>query len=110
MGTPTQVPGTISETAALAQTNGFIGWSATTDRTSSTLLGGTTYRGAYANSTAYAVGDVVTYGGDTYTALQAVSSANTTAPVVGPVWRQASNKRGPAQVQDAVSRIPHFYR
>lgn len=109
MGVPTQVVGIAAETPSAIAAQGFIGWSANGDRTISTLVGGI-YRGPYATLTAYAVGDVVLFGGDTFAALQPVLASNAAVPVVGAVWRQASNKRGPAQVADSVSRVPHFFR
>jgi hypothetical protein len=39
-----------------------------------------TFKGAFAINTAYAINDVVTYGGNSFIALTAVTSANTTPP------------------------------
>lgn len=96
----TQVTGTASEVAySTTPAAGFFGWSPqdTTTRYVHNVTGGN-YKGAYANSTAYAVGDVVLSGGVTYRAVAAVANTNTTAPVVGAVWVDASNHRGAAEV------------
>ena len=110
MGTPTQVAGTPSEVPSNYSTVGYVGWSAQSDRVGATLLGGLAYKGTWATLTAYTVGDVVLYSGDTYTALQAVAGSNTTPPAVGAVWRSAGDKRGPAQVSSPTLSVPHFFR
>ena len=109
---PTQAAGVPAESFAAAQTAGYFGWSAQTadNKSLHTLLGGLVFKGPWATATAYTVGDVVSYQGDTFTALTAVLSTNTTPPAVGAVWRSASNKRGPSQVTDGTSPVPQFYR
>ena len=105
-----QVAGAVAPTYNAGLVSGYVGWSAQTDRTVYTVLGGLAYKGAWATTTAYAVGDVVSYNGDTYAALSAVPATNTSVPVVGEVWRAASNKRGLAQVLDAINPVPQFYQ
>lgn len=95
----TQTSGSASEVAySTVPTAGYYGWSPqdATGRTVHQVTGGN-YRGAYANSTAYAIGDVVSYNGATYRAKSAVSSSNSTPPALGSVWSDATNHRGLAE-------------
>lgn len=112
MGSPTQVTGTASESISAAATNGFLGWSPEPDRTVYTLRNGSdgSAATAYADSTAYAVGKSVTYGGTTYVVKTAVLGSNTTKPDVNSKFVAVDNRRGGAENTDAVSRRKQFYR
>ncbi|QLQ37985.1 hypothetical protein [Micromonospora robiginosa] len=112
MGVPTQAPGLVSESLSAAATNGFLGWSPEADRSQYTVRGGAdgSAATAYADSTAYAVGKTVTYGGKTYVVRTAVGSGNTTKPDVNSAFVLADNRKGPAEIQAATVRRPQFYR
>lgn len=112
MGTPTQATGLTSEAAGSAATNGFTGWSPEADRTSYTLRNGSdgSVATAYADSTAYAVGKSVTYGGLTYVVRTAVGAGNTTKPDVNSSFVAVDNHRGPAENTTATTRRKQFYR
>lgn len=106
----TQATGTTSEVPfSTVPAAGFFGWSPqdSVARTAHTVTGGN-YRGTYANSTAYAVGDVVTYNGATYRAVAPVGSGNSTAPTLGAVWADASNHRSVAEA--ATTSHSQYYR
>jgi hypothetical protein len=95
----TQVTGTTSEGGYTSTPSaGFFGWSPVdaVTRASHAVVGGN-YRGTYANSTAYAIGDVVLYNGVTYRAVATVSSSNSTPPSIGATWADATNHRGLAE-------------
>lgn len=112
MGTPTQGTGTASESAGSAATNGFTGWSPEPDRTVYTVRNGGdgSAATAYADSTAYAVGKSVTYGGQTYVVKTAVTSGNTTKPDVNTSFVSVDNHRGASEVSSATARRKQFYR
>ena len=59
--------------------------------------------GAYANNTAYAVGDVVTYSNHLYYVAEAVPNTNTTAPSDGSTWVLLSADPGPTQYVKDIS-------
>jgi hypothetical protein len=109
MPTPTQVTGTVQESLASQGTTGFLGWSPDSSNARYTVIGGVD-KGAYADNVAYSIGDSVTYNGERYVALQAVLNTNTTDPVVGAVWRLASDKRGPAETLTPTAASPQYYR
>ncbi|MFI5111726.1 MAG: discoidin domain-containing protein, partial [Terriglobales bacterium] len=48
---------------------------------------GLNFRGAWGSSSAYAIGDVVTYGGSTYTALAAIGSQVSSGPIPTSAWQ-----------------------
>ena len=112
MGQPTQATGAAAESAALAATAGYLGWSPEADRTAYTVRNGSdgSVATAYANTTAYAVGKTVTYNGATYVVRTAVTSANTTAPSSNSSFALVDNHRGTAEVSDTTTRVKQFYR
>ena len=61
----------------------------------------TTWKGAYADNTAYDAGDLVTSGGHVFVALQAVSNTNTTEPADGSTWAQLTLGEGQMDVVNA---------
>ncbi len=109
MGAPTQVTGLPSSDGAA---NGFVGWSPDIDRSVYTVRGGSdgSAATAYADSTAYAVGKSVTYGGDTYVVRVAVAGSNTTKPDVNASFARSDSRRGPAETVDSTTRRKQFYR
>lgn len=106
----TQATGTTSEGGyQSAPAAGFFGWSPqdAVARTAHTVTGGN-YKGTYVTLTAYAVGDVVLYSGSTYRAVTAVLASNSTAPVIGAVWSDATNHRG--AVESVTTSHIQYYR
>ena len=112
MGTPTVVPGSASESAGSAATNGFTGWSPEADRTTYTVRNGSdgSVATAYADSTAYAVGKSVTYNGSTYVVKAAVGAGNTTKPDANASFVPVDNRRGAAEFTSPATRRKQFYR
>lgn len=112
MGTPTTVVGLASESAALQQTNGFLGWSPEADRSPYTVQNGRdgTAPMAYATITAYAIGKTVTDAGITYVVRTPITAANTIAPAANPFFVPIDNHRGPSEHTDAATRRKQFNR
>ncbi len=112
MGTPTQVAGLASESAAPQQANGFLGWSPEADRSSYTVRNGAdgTAAAAYTTLTVYAVGKTITDGGLTYVVRTAVTAANATPPASNVSFVLTDNHRGPSENADAVTRRKQYNR
>lgn len=109
MGTPTQL--TYVESSAGA--DGYIGASAMPAATRKVFTAqqtGIVRRGAWASLTAYAVGDMVTYGTTAYVALAVVAASNTTPPAAGATWGDLANHKGPLEIQSPTTRKIQPYR